>query len=219
MSSSNPAMLLLLVLALGCGAPETRGEPASSAAPAPGSSAAQPPAPGSATAQPSATQPAAPGAATARPAATQPAAAQAEHPIFAPILARLRGEVRVPLRLPGVLGWEDTPPDSAFALVQRADSAGYVLMIALASDCDGGNWCRYGSVSGMRLEGAEEIPEGTPVPLGGGVTGHFVDATCGAVCGDSRLWWVEGGVRYAVGVKGASAELLAPVARSALGQR
>lgn len=143
----------------------------------------------------------------------------AENPIFRPVLPRLRETVRVPLRLPALLGWEDTPPDSAFALVERADSAGYTLMIALARGCDGGNWCRYGNVSGERITGAQTRPAGTPVPLADGVTGHFVDATCGAVCSDSELWWDEGGVRYAVGVKAADARTLAAIARSALGSR
>jgi hypothetical protein len=149
----------------------------------------------------------------------QTVSAGAENPIFAPVLPRLRSEVRVPLRLPEVLGWEDEPPDSAFAIVERADPAGYVLMIGLASDCDGGNWCRYGSVSGERIAGAEAAPDGTPVPLAEGITGHFVDAECGAVCSDSRLWWEEDGVRYSVGVKAARAETLVPIARSALGPR
>ncbi len=142
------------------------------------------------------------------------------NPVFEPVLPRLRSAVRIPLRLPGVLGWEDEPPDSAFAIVERADPAGYVLMIALASDCDGGNWCRYGSVSGERIAGAEDdAPRGTPVPLAEGITGHFVDATCGAVCSDSKLFWEEDGVRYSVGVKAGRMETLEAVARSALGQR
>jgi hypothetical protein len=148
-----------------------------------------------------------------------PVDANQPNAIFTPVLPRLRQTVRIPLRLPAVLGWEDTPPDSAFAIVERADSAGYTLMIALASRCDGGNWCRYGNVSGARARTGALRPAGTPVPLADGITGHFVDATCGAVCSDSELWWEENGVRYAVGVKAADAETLAAIARSALGSR
>ncbi|HST62835.1 MAG TPA: hypothetical protein VLK84_29280 [Longimicrobium sp.] len=216
MTGSNPPARLvaiaLLLLAGGCGGagpdaqvPEV--EPSPSATSAPSS--------GSADTGASAAVARGPEAVIEAP----QAAAEPENPIWTPVLPRLRSEVRIPLRLPEVLGWEDEPPDSAFAIVERADPAGYVLMIGLASDCDGGNWCRYGSVSGERIAGAEDAPGGTPVPLADGITGHFVDATCGAVCSDAKLWWEEDGVRYAVGVKAARVETLVPIARSALGPR
>lgn len=205
MTGSDPRRLLAtaLLLLAGCGGAGSESRAADAAVPSSSSAPAVVEAPAAG--------------------ATEVIASQApneggENPIFIPILPRLRSEVRIPLRLPAVLGWEDEAPDSAFAIVERADSAGYVLMIALASDCDGGNWCRYGSVSGGPVEG-DDVVEGTPVALGDGVTGHFVDATCGAVCSDSRLWWMENGVRYAVGVKAADARTLAAVARSAMGQR
>ncbi|MBB4637823.1 hypothetical protein [Longimicrobium terrae] len=208
MTGSNPRNILAIALFLlaGCGGagPETR--------------AADAAAPSSSSAPSSVEAPASPAAGATETVAAQAGKGGDENPIFIPILPRLRSEVRIPLRLPAVLGWEDEAPDSAFAIVERADSAGYVLMIALASDCDGGNWCRYGSVSGGPVDGDDGV-EGTPVALADGVTGHFVDATCGAVCSDSRLWWMENGVRYAVGVKAADAQTLAAVARSAMGQR
>jgi hypothetical protein len=222
MSGSDPRAIgilaLLLLAAAGCGRPAPEAHAAG--AEASSSSASSSARVGEAMA------PAEPAPAVAGPAESVESARSTTvadggrgNPIFAPVLPRLRSEVRIPLRLPEVLGWEDTPPDSAFAIVERADSAGYTLMIALASFCDGGNWCRYGNVSGERIAGAAKREAGTPVPLADGVTGHFVDATCGAVCSDSELWWDEGGVRYSVGVKAADARTLAAIARSALGAR
>lgn len=216
MSGSDPRprarvlALALLLLAGGCGraGPEAQAPAAEPVPSAPSSTPAAEPVPDT-------TVPDTAAAATAG----VPEPPGQENPLFAPVLPQLRSEVRIPLRLPRVVGWEDSPPDSGFAIVERADSAGYVLMLATVSDCEGGNSCRYGRVSGERVAGAREVPEGTPVPLADGVTGHFVDATCGATCGDSKLWWVEDGIRYSVGVKAAPLETLVPIARSALGRR
>ena len=57
---------------------------------------------------------------------------------------------------------------------------------------------------------------GKAVKLAKGITGHFIDAECGANCSDSTLSWQQGGFRYMVGIKAANLEILRKVANSAI---
>lgn len=120
--------------------------------------------------------------------------------ILLPLLDELASSP-VPVRLPSSLGPLDDEQD-VYANVSWLDEDSYTVTIGLDPECNGGNVCRIGTLSGRRL-GADDqrLVGGTAVPLPNGRTGMFFDATCGANCGDGFVAWMEGDVEYTVGAK------------------
>ena len=117
-------------------------------------------------------------------------------PIFDSVIDEL-ADSPVPIRLPSSIG----DSEGLFASVPLLDENGYLVTIDLSADCNGGGACTTGSVSGRLLSDSIPLTAGVEVPLPGGRTGFFYDATCGASCGDGFIAWIEGDVQYTVGSK------------------
>jgi hypothetical protein len=136
--------------------------------------------------------------------------------IFEPLMPELRTRTRVPLKLPTYLGDEQTEEWPLYAIVEEATPTRYFLQIAFSPDCSGGTACRWGGATGERIGTRMDRPTGKPIKLSKGITGYFVDSTCGANCSDSVLTWDQEGYRYTVESKAASTDFLKKVANSAI---
>lgn len=155
------------------------------------------------------------------------------HPIFRPVLSQLTTKTRVPLLLPAYVPQEDYP---LYATVNTAQPEQYELTIGATEDCSGGNYCRYGTVSGQRItsstpsveeeyaflndpqyQPSERSPEKMGrVTLANGIRGYFIPYTCGANCDDSKVIWEQNGYRYLVGLKKADKKVVVEMANSAI---
>ena len=132
------------------------------------------------------------------------------------VLPELRAKTQVPLMLPTYLGNEQTEEWPLYAIIEEATPTRYFVQIAFSPDCSGGTACRWGGVTGKKVGPTPRRPAGKPVKLTRGLIGYFVDSTCGANCSDSVLTWDQGGYRYTVESKAASADFLRKVANSAI---
>lgn len=121
---------------------------------------------------------------------------------YARVVDTVRAITRVPLRLP-LTGWGDGYDDSTRVTVSDVTPDRYELILgnSPAEDCDGGTWCRIGTVTGERRHGPTPLPHGRAVTVRGRYRGVFTDATCGANCSDSKVTWDDGPYRYSVGLK------------------
>lgn len=155
------------------------------------------------------------------------------YPIFRPVLSQLITKTRVPLALPAYVPREDYP---LYVTVNAAEPGQYELTIGDSQDCSGGNYCRYGTVSGQRLTSStpsveEEYaflsePQYQPtqrspekmgrVTLANGIRGYFIPYVCGANCDDSKVIWEQNGYRYSVGLKRADKKVVVEMANSAI---
>lgn len=136
------------------------------------------------------------------------------HPAFRSIFPALQYQTEVPIVLPGYIpGGDSTSP--LYAILESATASGYQILLAFTEDCNGGTACRLGSVSGQVADGTTPL-EGQPVTLNDGITGYFVEATCGANCSDATLTWEQNGYRYTVGIKAGNEADLVEMANSAI---
>ena len=136
--------------------------------------------------------------------------------VVAAVVPELQSKTRVPLKLPTYLGDEQTEEFPLYAIVEEATPSRYFVQIAFSPDCSGGTACRWGGTTGKRIGPKTRRPTGKELKLSRGITGYFVDSTCGANCSDSVLTWDQGGYRYTVESKAASADFLTKVANSAI---
>ena len=122
----------------------------------------------------------------------------------------------MPLRLPSYFPGTGKGKSGLYAILYRADASTYSIELAYTPDCEGGNACHYGTVSGS--SGTIDEDEGTKVPvtLLGGIKGHFIDSECGAHCSDSSIGWTENGFNYSISIKAETKENLIKVANSAI---
>lgn len=135
--------------------------------------------------------------------------------IFEPVMQSLKQKTRVPLRLPTYLAnEEETSP--LYANVEKASASDYSILIDFTEDCNGATACHYGRVTGQAVKPGAKHDKGKAVKLANGITGHFVDAKCERICGDSELSWDANGYRYTVGIKAEKEDKLIKVANSAI---
>ncbi len=155
------------------------------------------------------------------------------HQIFRPALSQLQAKTRVPLVLPTYVPQEDY---SLHVTINTAESERYELTIGATEDCSGGNYCRYGTVSGQRItsstpsieeeyaflndpqyQPSERSPEKMGrVTLVNGIKGYFIPYVCGANCDDSKMIWEQNGYRYLVGLKSEKKRTVVEMANSAI---
>lgn len=135
-------------------------------------------------------------------------------PLFQPILASLKQKTPLQIALPTSI--EIPAPLKLYAYIEKADTSSYFIELDFAPDCKGSTVCRYGSLAGEVVGLNPQPLKGQKVPLVGGVTGYFTEATCGASCGDATLSWEQGNVRYTVGSKAAKLDTLVKIANSAI---
>ncbi len=136
------------------------------------------------------------------------------NPIFKEILAELKKKSHVPIILPRDLGNKDEPAP-LYARLESISPNEYRIIIGFSPDCEGGNACRWGTVSGEKNSNASGA-SGVKVLLSKGITGYFILGKCGAVCSDSRIIWFNGQYKYTIGIKAAKKSVLVAVANSAI---
>lgn len=158
------------------------------------------------------------------------------HPMFRPVINQLKAKTRVPLQLPAYIPQEDYP---LYITVNMATPKQYELTIGTDKNCSGGNYCRYGTVSGQRITTStpsveEEYaflndPSYQPsvrskekmgkVTLANGIKGYFIPYVCGANCDDSKVIWEQRGYRYLVGIKSGDKKTVVEMANSAISSK
>lgn len=142
------------------------------------------------------------------------AEAKLPHTVFAPILSQLQSQTQLPVLLPSVLPEEKEQPQ-VYAITTEVSGSEYQVLLGFSPDCNGGNACRWGEVSGQT--GPLTPPEGgESVTLAQGITGYFVPAVCGANCSDAMVMWEQNGGHYSVGLKAADKEQVMDMANSAI---
>lgn len=164
--------------------------------------------------------------------------------VFQPVRPTLERS-GVPLRLPIYIPTEGQrptaegyPPPSIRATVpQPQPERGYLAILGYSPDCDGGNACRFGAVSGG-MKPSESIEESfgrilseqsqssfqehrskeplSRVKLANGTEGWFLPWVCRHVCADAQVVWDEYSYRYSVGVKLGDRTSLIKMANSAI---
>ncbi|MBC6455169.1 MAG: hypothetical protein GDA43_19825 [Hormoscilla sp. SP5CHS1] len=139
------------------------------------------------------------------------------HQIFQSIVPQLQQQTQLPLLLPSFVPGADYDP--VYPVVSPATSDNkYEIMLGYTEDCNGETACRLGTISAERLTVAAKELTGERVDLASGITGYFVDFTCGASCSDATISWDHKGSRYTLGLKGKK-ETLEKMANSAITAR
>src|SRR5262249_38502016 len=143
---------------------------------------------------------------------------------FRPVVSALKGKTRVPLVIPSALP-KDEGVDRFYCTGITLEANEYDIIIGWASECVGGSAGRVGSFYGKRslsgrIMGTENYPferrRARRVRLMGGITGYFVNATCGANCSYSKVFWKQGSYEYMVGLKMGKVTNVVALANSAI---
>jgi hypothetical protein len=99
-----------------------------------------------------------------------------------------------------------------------SDSNSYAYDLGYGPDCQGGGACHYGSFttaanstgSFIGLNGFPyEAGKAQKVSLDKGITGYFVDSSCGANCSDAMIWWMYNGYQYSLGLQAQRDQVIA----------
>jgi hypothetical protein len=147
--------------------------------------------------------------------AAGPASAVNVRAVFAPVAARLKSTVRIPVLLPDRL-----PPafagEKLFPIVDRASASGYAVDIALARDCRGEHACSSGHVYGSKTPIAQaDVPAGGVRAMIDGETPALYRASvAGPYPSDGYLSWKKNGTYYALALNAGSLADLLLAARS-----
>lgn len=156
--------------------------------------------------------------------------------VLSSTISKLKAKTRVPLKLPTQIPQEDYP---LYITVNTVTPDQYELTIGTDKDCSGGNYCRYGTISGQRVTASTPSVEDEyaflndpsyqpsvrstekmgKVALDNGVEGYFIPYVCGANCDDSKVIWEQNGYRYLIGVKSGDKKTVVDMANSAISSR
>ncbi|MCC5615474.1 hypothetical protein LC605_10415 [Nostoc sp. CHAB 5836] len=137
------------------------------------------------------------------------------HPVFKSILPKLKQKTQIKILLPKFIP-ESDGENPIYAIIETATQKKYDILLGFTPDCTGGTACRLGVVSAEAVSRKTPHLTGKPVSLTKGVTGYFVDFTCGANCSDATLTWRQQGVQYVVGLKAGDRTSLVKMANSAI---
>ncbi len=137
------------------------------------------------------------------------------HPVFKSLLPKLKQKTQIKILLPKFIP-ESDGENPVYAIIEAATQKKYDILIGFSPDCTGGTACRLGVVSAEAVTRNTPRLTGKPVSLVKGITGYFVDFTCGANCSDATLTWRQQGVQYVVGLKAGDRTSLIKMANSAI---
>lgn len=137
------------------------------------------------------------------------------HPVFKSILPKLKQKTQIKILLPKFIP-ESDGENPIYAIIEAATQKKYDILLAFSPDCNGASACRLGVVSAEAVTHKTPSLTGKRVSLAKGITGYFVDFTCGAGCSDATLTWRQQGVQYVVGVKAGDRTSLIKMANSAI---
>ncbi|MFW9262979.1 hypothetical protein [Nostoc sp. CALU 546] len=137
------------------------------------------------------------------------------HPIFKSILPKLKRKTQIKILLPKFIPELDGE-NPIYAIIEAATPKKYDILLGFSPDCTGGTACRLGVLSAEAVTRKTPRLTGKPVSLAKGITGYFVDFSCGANCSDATLTWRQQGVQYVVGLKAGDRTSLVKMANSAI---
>jgi hypothetical protein len=137
------------------------------------------------------------------------------HPVFKSILPKLKQKTQIKLLLPKFIP-ESDGENPIYANIEAATQKSYEISLAFSPDCNGASACRLGAVTAEAVNRKTPRLTGKRVSLAKGITGYFVDFTCGAGCSDATLTWRQQGVQYVVGLKAGDRTSLIKMANSAI---
>jgi hypothetical protein len=137
------------------------------------------------------------------------------HPVFKLILPKLKQKTQIKILLPKFIP-ESDGENPIYAIIEAASPKKYDILLGFSPDCSGGTACRLGLLSAEAVTRKTPRLTGKPVSLAKGITGYFVDFSCGANCSDATLSWRQQGVQYTVGLKAGDRTSLVKMANSAI---
>ncbi len=137
------------------------------------------------------------------------------NPVFKPILSKLKQNTQIKILLPKYIP-ESDGQNPLYAIIETAKAKKYEILLGFSPDCSGGTACRLGVVTGEAVTSKTPRLTGKRVSLAKGITGYFVESTCGANCSDATLTWQQKGVQYVVGLKAGDRASLVKMANSAI---
>ncbi|MEH2325250.1 MAG: hypothetical protein V7K32_17150 [Nostoc sp.] len=137
------------------------------------------------------------------------------HPIFKSLLPKLNQKTQIRILLPRFIPESDSE-NSIYAIIEAATQKKYEILLGFTPDCNGASACRLGVVTAEAITRKTPRLTGKSVSLAKGITGYFVDFTCGAGCSDATLTWRQQGVQYVVGLKAGDRTSLVKMANSAI---
>ncbi len=137
------------------------------------------------------------------------------HPVFKSILPKLKQKTQIKILLPKFIP-ESDGENPIYAIIEAATKNKYDIILGYSPDCNGGTACRLGALSAEAVTQKTPRLTGKTVSLAKGITGYFVDFSCGANCSDATLTWRQQGVQYTVGLKAGDRTSLVKMANSAI---
>jgi hypothetical protein len=111
-----------------------------------------------------------------------------------------------------------------YAISTSGAASEYEINLGFAPGCNGGTYCSYGDLAGKRADSgmigtanfAYDLSAAKTFDLTDSVKGYFIDSECGAFCDDAKVFWIQNGYLYMVGMKGGSESDVIRMARSAI---
>ena len=137
------------------------------------------------------------------------------NPVFKSILPKLKQKTQIRILLPKFIP-ESDGENPIYAIIEAATPKKYDILLDFTPDCYGASACHLGVVSAEAVTHKTPRLSGKAVSLAKGITGYFVDFTCGAGCSDATLTWRQEGVQYVVGLKAGDRTSLIKMANSAI---
>ncbi|MBD2243544.1 hypothetical protein [Nostoc sp. FACHB-888] len=137
------------------------------------------------------------------------------HPVFKSILPKLKQKTQIKILLPKFIP-ESDGENPIYAIIEAATQKKYEILLGFSPDCNGASACRLGVVSAESVTRQTPRMTGKRISLAKGITGYFVDFTCGAGCSDATLTWRQQGVQYVMGLKAGERTSLVKMASSAI---
>ncbi|WP_026099970.1 hypothetical protein [Fortiea contorta] len=135
--------------------------------------------------------------------------------VFKPILPQLKQKAQIPIVLPKIIPIPQGE-NPLYAILENVAPKKYQILLGFSSDCNGGTACRFGVITAEAVTNKTPRLTGKTVSLAKGITGYFVDSTCGANCSDATLTWRQKGVQYVMGIKAGDRASLIKMANSAI---
>lgn len=137
------------------------------------------------------------------------------HPAFGSIHPKLKQKTKLKILLPKYIPSEDGI-NPIYAILETATQNRYSIILGYTPNCNGGTACRLGTIYAESITSKTPRLTGKKVSLAKGITGYFVDFSCGANCSDATLTWRQGNGQYTVGLKAGDRAALVKMANSAI---
>ncbi|MBE9037727.1 hypothetical protein [aff. Roholtiella sp. LEGE 12411] len=137
------------------------------------------------------------------------------HKVFRSILPKLKQKSQIRILLPKFIP-ESDGDNPVYAIIETVTANKYEILLGFSPDCNGGNACRLGIVAAEAVTRKTPRLSGKPLSLAKGISGYFVDFSCGANCSDATLTWRQKGVQYTIGLKAGDRTSLVKMANSAI---